>query len=86
MGVVVGLEGFLPYFRRFGCGWSGAALVGLWAAESVVVVPEPCPGGPGPGDSGGVELVTGANTVSLLIITSHWPLVLNLGASSANKT
>ena len=32
--------------------------------------------------AGGVELVTGANTVSLLILTSHWPDVPYLRASS----
>lgn len=39
-----------------------------------------------PGDSGGVELVTGVNTVSLLTLTSQCPVLLYLVASSANKT
>ena len=39
-----------------------------------------------PGDPGGVELVTGVNTVSLLTLTSHSPVALYLFASSANNT
>lgn len=39
-----------------------------------------------PGDPGGVELVTGANTVSLLTLTSHCPVLLYIRAPSANST
>lgn len=95
LGVAVGLESFLPYRRRF-LGHSvspvvvGDALGDLWDAVSVVVGPvllsDNCRSCPCPGDSGGVELVTGANTVSLLIMTSQCPVALNLGASSANST
>ena len=94
LGVAVGLESFLPY-RRFWGRSVTAVVVGdargdLLVAASVVVIPVPLSGGCRPwlcpGDSGGVELVTGANTVSLLIITSQCPVLLNLGASSANST
>lgn len=83
--VVVGLESFRPNpFRFCVCCW---LVVDLLVSESAVAVfPVLCPDACclDPGDSGGVELVTGANTVSLLTITSHSPLELNLGASSAN--
>lgn len=85
------LDGRLPYLRPLvsvccGCfavdrcclDVESAAVVGVLAAVSVSA----CPGG----DPGGVELVTGANTVSLLIFTSHSPVVLYLRASSANTT
>lgn len=39
-----------------------------------------------PGDPGGVELVTGANTVSLLTLTSHCPVLLYIRAPSAKST
>lgn len=94
LGVAVGLESFLPYRRFWGRSVTavdvGDARGDLLVAASVVVIPVPLSGGCRPwlcpGDSGGVELVTGANTVSLLIITSQCPVLLNLGASSANST
>lgn len=82
LGVAVGLESFRPY-RRFRGRSVTAVVVGdargdLLVSVSVVVSPVPLSGGCRPwlcpGDSGGVELVTGANTVSLLIITSQCPV------------
>lgn len=86
----VGLDDLLPYLLCLVV-LSQGACCDRWALqevlESVVVVAvdsgsclDP------PGDSGGVELVTGANTISLLILTSHWPDLLYLLASSANTT
>ena len=57
------------------------AVVEVVGVAEVVFV-SACP----PGDPGGVELVTGANTVSLLTFTSHSPVVPYLFASSANST
>ena len=85
--VVVGLESFRPYLgRRCWLEVVVVSVVAVWSVSVLVVVaPVPCPDICLPGESGGVELVTGANTVSLLIITSHCPVELNLGASSANS-
>lgn len=77
------LDGRLPYCRPLasvccGCWYLGAesvAVVGV-VEEAFVSV---CPG-----DPGGVELVTGVNTVSLLTFTSQCPVALYLLASSAN--
>lgn len=51
------------------------------AGALVVVFVSVCPG-----DPGGVELVTGANTVSLLTFTSQYPVLLYVRAPSANNT
>ena len=86
------LEGRLPYLRPLVlvcCDCSLEAVGESLDAESVVVVGvleevfgSLCP----PGESGGVELVTGVNTVSLLTFTSQCPVALYLRASSANNT
>lgn len=82
------LDGRLPYLLPLVSACCGCLpLVSVLDVEStavagvsVVVSESPCPG-----DPGGVELVTGANT-SLLTFTSQSPVVLYLRASSANNT
>lgn len=83
------LEGLRPYLLPLVLVCCDCFLGDCLVVESVVVAgvweeafESACP----PGESGGVELVTGANTVSLLTFTSHCPVVLYLLASSANKT
>lgn len=85
--VVVGLESFRLYLGRRCCfSVVVVSVVVAWSVSVLVAAAlELCPDICLPGESGGVELVTGANTVSLLMITSQCPVELNLGASSANS-
>ena len=87
-GRLVLLDGRRPYLLPLVSVCCGCLTDARRAEESVevagvlVVVSESaCPG-----DPGGVELVTGANTSSLLTFTSHCPVALYLVASSANTT
>ena len=82
----VGLDSLLPYLFRLVVS-SPQACCGCWVGlEALELAVDPGGSRDPPGESGGVELVTGANTVSLLILTSHWPDLLYLLASSANST
>lgn len=80
-GLLVLLEGLRPYFLPLVsvcCGCSDVVSCLVVESTVAVVVVEvleeafvsACP----PGDPGGVELVTGAKTVSLLTFTSHCPV------------
>lgn len=81
--VEVGLEAFLLY--RLGAVVSGrwsegkgeAGRVWLGDRDPETVLMEASP----PSPEGGEELVTGANTMSLLTCTSHLPVLLYLAAS-----
>lgn len=78
LAVVVGLDVFRPYLVGFLCRWRLEEDVGSGLGmESVVWCCCPSP-------AACEELVTGANTVSLLTCTSQYPCLPYFAASAAN--